>query len=54
MEAVRAVPNAVLASLPESDKEAGGTRGVQALKALEHYFQRLQSPFWKAVSAEKL
>ncbi|MCB0808336.1 MAG: ATP-binding protein, partial [Flavobacteriales bacterium] len=53
MEAVRAVPNAVLlASLPESDKEAGGARGVQALRALEHYFQRLQA-VWKAVSSEE-
>jgi len=52
-EAVRSVPNAVLlASLPESDREAGGARGVAALRALEHYFQRIQA-VWKTVSAEE-
>lgn len=52
-EAVRSVPNAVLlASLPESDREAGGARGIAALRALEHYFQRIQA-VWKTVSAEE-
>lgn len=48
-EAMKAVPTAVLlASLPESEREAGSDRGVQALKTLEHYFHRLQS-IWKPV-----
>ncbi|MBS0558266.1 MAG: ATP-binding protein [Proteobacteria bacterium] len=50
-EAMKAVPNAVLlASLPESDREAGSTRGIAALHALEHYFGRVQA-VWKPVSA---
>ncbi|MFT4256154.1 MAG: DUF499 domain-containing protein [Pseudoxanthomonas sp.] len=49
-EALKTVPNAVLlASLPESDREAGSDRGVQALKALEHYFGRVQA-IWKPVA----
>lgn len=52
-EAARSVPNAVLlASLPESDREAGGARGIMALRALEHYFQRIQA-LWKTVSPEE-
>lgn len=52
-EAVKAVPNAVLlASLPESDKEAGSQRGVNALRALEHYFARVQA-IWKPVATEE-
>jgi predicted AAA+ superfamily ATPase len=52
-EAMKAVPNAVLlASLPESDKEAGGERGVAALRALEHYFARVQA-LWKPVATEE-
>lgn len=48
-EAMKAVPTAVLlASLPESEREAGSDRGVQALKALEHYFGRIQA-IWKPV-----
>lgn len=48
-EAMKAVPTAVLlASLPESEQEAGSDRGVQALRTLEHYFHRLQS-IWKPV-----
>ncbi|MGV8637804.1 hypothetical protein ACV35N_37965, partial [Pseudomonas aeruginosa] len=36
-EALKAVPKAVmLASLPESEKEAGSQRGVRALEALSH------------------
>lgn len=48
-EALKSVPTAVLlASLPESEREAGSERGVQALKALEHYFGRVQA-IWKPV-----
>jgi predicted AAA+ superfamily ATPase len=43
-EALKAVPTAVLlASLPESDKEAGSQRGVKALASLSHYFGRVQA-----------
>jgi predicted AAA+ superfamily ATPase len=52
-EAARLVPNAVvLASLPESDNQAGGTRGVQVLKSLEGIFNRLQA-LWKTVAPEE-
>ncbi|MBF0104316.1 MAG: ATP-binding protein [Deltaproteobacteria bacterium] len=52
-EALKAVPNAVLlASLPESDKEAGGQRGINALRALEHNFARTQA-IWKPVATEE-
>ena len=52
-EAVKLVPNAaVLASLPESDSQAGGPRGVAALKALEAVFNRIQA-LWKTVSPEE-
>lgn len=52
-EALKAVPTAVLlASLPESDKEAGSRRGVSALKSLEHYFGRVQA-LWKPVATEE-
>ena len=52
-EALKAVPTAVLlASLPESDKEAGGQRGVKALDALAHYFGRVQT-LWKPVATEE-
>ncbi|EEF26481.1 conserved hypothetical protein, partial [Ricinus communis] len=52
-EAVKAVPNAVLlASLPESDKEAGSQKGVAALGALAHYFGRVQA-LWKPVATEE-
>ncbi len=52
-EALKAVPTAVLlASLPESDKEAGSQRGVKALEALSHYFGRVQA-LWKPVAAEE-
>lgn len=52
-EALKAVPTAVLlASLPESDKEAGSQRGVKALAALSHYFGRVQA-LWKPVSSEE-
>ena len=52
-EAVKLVPNAiVLASLPESDVEAGGQRGVAALRALEKTFGRLQA-LWKPVATDE-
>jgi len=52
-EGLKAVPTAVLlASLPESDKEAGSQRGINALKALEHYFGRVQA-LWKPVATEE-
>jgi hypothetical protein len=52
-EALKAVPTAVLlASLPESDKEAGSQRGIHALRTLEHYFARVQA-LWKPVATEE-
>jgi predicted AAA+ superfamily ATPase len=52
-EALKAVPTAVLlASLPESDKEAGSQRGVKALASLAHYFGRIQA-LWKPVASEE-
>ncbi len=52
-EALKAVPTAVLlASLPESDKEAGSQRGVRALASLAHYFGRIQA-LWKPVGTEE-
>ncbi len=52
-EALKAVPTAVvLASLPESDKEAGSQRGVKALEALAHNFGRVQA-LWKPVGTEE-
>lgn len=52
-EAVKLVPNAiVLASLPESEVEAGSQRGVAALRALEKTFGRVQA-LWKPVATEE-
>jgi predicted AAA+ superfamily ATPase len=52
-EAAKLVQNAVvLASLPESDSQAGGPRGVAALKALEAVFNRVQA-LWKTVAPEE-
>ena len=52
-EAMKAVPNAtLLASLPESAKEAGSQRGQMALQSLEHYFARVQA-LWKPVATEE-
>jgi uncharacterized protein len=52
-EAAKSVPKAViLASLPESDNQAGGPRGVSALKALEAIFGRVQA-LWKTVAPEE-
>lgn len=52
-EALKAVPNAILlASLPFSDREAGSQQGIKALRALEHYFGRVQA-LWKPVATEE-
>lgn len=52
-EAIKGVPNAILlASLPYSDREAGSQQGVKALRALEHYFGRVQA-LWKPVATEE-
>ncbi|WP_163373330.1 ATP-binding protein [Endozoicomonas acroporae] len=52
-EALKTVPNAVvLASLPESDAEIGGTMGEQALLALEKHFGRVES-VWKPVGTNE-
>lgn len=52
-EALKAAPTSVLlASLPESDQEAGGDQGIKALHTLEHYFGRVQA-LWKPVAAEE-
>jgi hypothetical protein len=52
-EAIKLVPNAImLASLPESDVEAGSNRGMAALQALEKTFGRLQA-LWKPVATEE-
>ncbi|MCG8614350.1 MAG: DUF499 domain-containing protein [Pseudomonadales bacterium] len=50
-EALKSVPNAILlASLPESDLEVGGTSGQRALNSLEKYFARVES-VWKPVAS---
>nr|WP_300311458.1 DUF499 domain-containing protein [Halomonas sp.] len=52
-EAMKAVPNAILlASLPESELEVGGSMGQQTLIALEKYFGRVES-VWKPVGTEE-
>jgi len=52
-EALKAVPTAVLlASLPESKREAGGPLGEKALASLSHYFGRIQA-LWKPVGTEE-
>lgn len=52
-EAMKAVPNAMLlASLPESALEVGGTMGQKALDSLEKYFARVES-VWKPVATEE-
>jgi hypothetical protein len=52
-EACKLVPNAMLlASLPESEVEAGSQRGVAALAALEKTFGRVQA-LWKPVASEE-
>ena len=42
----------VLAALPESDMEAGGARGKQTLRAIEHLFHRVEA-IWKPVAVEE-
>ncbi len=52
-EAIKLVPTAImLASLPESEVEAGSNRGMAALQALEKTFGRLQA-LWKPVATEE-
>jgi hypothetical protein len=52
-EAAKLAPQAiVLASLPESEVEAGDVHGVAALKALEKTFGRVQA-IWKPVETEE-
>src|ERR1035437_9763821 len=52
-EAIKLVPKAImLASLPESDVEAGSNRGMAALQALEKTFGRVQA-LWKPVATEE-
>lgn len=52
-EALKTVPNAILlASLPESELEVGGTMGQRALNSLEKYFARVES-VWKPVGASE-
>ena len=52
-ESMKAVPNAILlAALPESELEVGGTMGQRALNSLEKYFARVES-VWKPVGTEE-
>jgi predicted AAA+ superfamily ATPase len=52
-EALKAVPNVqLLASLPESDREAGDDWGISVLRALEHVFTRVQA-LWKPVASNE-
>ena len=52
-EALKAVPNAILlASLPESELEVGGTMGQRTLNSLEKYFARVES-VWKPVGSSE-
>lgn len=52
-EAIKAVPQAImLASLPESEAEAGSSRGIAALRALEKIFGRVHA-LWRPVATEE-
>jgi hypothetical protein len=52
-EAAKMVPGVlIIGSLPESDAEAGGTRGREALLRLEIVFGRVQSPWLPASGNE--
>jgi predicted AAA+ superfamily ATPase len=52
-EAVKLVPSSILlASLPESEIEAGGSSGKLALDSLQKYFARIES-VWKPVATEE-
>lgn len=52
-EAVKQVPNAVLlASLPDSNSEAGDEHGQKTLHTLEHYFGRIQA-IWRPIETQE-
>jgi predicted AAA+ superfamily ATPase len=52
-EAAKASKNSlVVATLPESDTEAGGDDGIKALRSLEHIFSRIEA-VWKPVDVEE-
>ncbi len=52
-EATKLVPDAMLlASLPESEVEAGSGKGIAALAAVKKYFGRVQA-LWKPVATEE-
>jgi predicted AAA+ superfamily ATPase len=52
-EAIKLVPNAImLASLPESDVEAGSSHGLSVLKTVEKTVGRVQA-LWKPVATEE-
>jgi predicted AAA+ superfamily ATPase len=52
-EAAKASKNSlIVASLPESDTEAGGDAGINALRNLEHIFSRIEA-VWNPVDAEE-
>jgi hypothetical protein len=52
-EAAKMAPGAlIVGSLPESDAEAGGERGKEALRRLEKVFGRVQSP-WLPASGDE-
>ncbi|MBF2761574.1 MAG: ATP-binding protein [Ectothiorhodospiraceae bacterium AqS1] len=52
-ESLKAVPDAILlATLPESELEAGGDAGQRALHSLEKYFARVEN-VWKPVGTEE-
>lgn len=52
-EAAKLVPTAVvLASLPESEMEAGDQRGAETLRSLEHHVARVQA-LWKPVATHE-
>lgn len=52
-EAAKMVPNVlVVGSLPESDIEAGGAKGVEALRRLQQVFGRVVSP-WLAADGDE-
>ena len=52
-EAIKQVPNAVLlASLPDSTKEAGDAHGEMTLQTLEHYFGRVHA-IWRPIDTQE-
>jgi predicted AAA+ superfamily ATPase len=42
----------LLASLPQSNREAGDQNGINALATLSHYFGRIRA-LWKPVGTEE-